>query len=263
MAKIGNRGVMTSGSGVKKVLVVTGGSRGIGAAIARLAARDGYAVCLSYLDNRAAADEVVASIAAQGGVAIAVKADVAIEQDVVRLFEAVDASLGRVTALVNNAGILEKQSGVEGMDAARIGRIFAANVTGSFICAREAIRRMSTKHGGAGGAIVNLSSRASRLGSPNEYVDYAASKGAIDTFTVGLAKELAAEGIRVNAVSPGIIYTDIHASGGDPGRVDRMKEVIPMKRGGTAEEVARAVLWLLSDAASYTTGASIDVAGGH
>jgi NAD(P)-dependent dehydrogenase (short-subunit alcohol dehydrogenase family) len=254
---------MTSGSAMKKVLVVTGGSRGIGAAVARLAAQDGYAVCLSYLSNGAAADAVVASIAAKGGVAIAVKADVAIEQDVVRLFDEVDASLGRVTALVNNAGILEQQSRVEDMNAARISRIFATNVIGSFICAREAIRRMSTKHGGAGGAIVNLSSRASRLGSPNEYVDYAASKGAIDTFTDGLAKEIAAEGIRVNAVSPGIIYTEIHASGGDPDRVERMKDLIPMKRGGTAEEVARAVLWLLSEESSYTTGASINVSGGR
>lgn len=254
---------MTSGSGVKQVLVVTGGGRGIGAAVARLAAQNGYVVCLSYLSNRDAADEVVASIAAKGGVALAVQADVAVEDDVVRRFEQVDASLGRVTALVNNAGILEKQSRVEDMDSARISRVFATNVLGSFICAREAIRRMSTKHGGAGGAIVNMSSRASRLGSPNEYVDYAASKGAIDTFTVGLAKELAAEGIRVNAVSPGIIYTDIHASGGDPDRVDRMKDAIPMKRGGTVEEVARAVLWLLSDDASYTTGASIDVSGGR
>jgi NAD(P)-dependent dehydrogenase (short-subunit alcohol dehydrogenase family) len=254
---------MTSGSAMKKVLVVTGGSRGIGAAVARLAAQDGYAVCLSYLSNRAAADAVVASIAAKGGVAIAVKADVAIEQDVVRLFDEVDASLGRVTALVNNAGILEQQSRVEDMNAARISRIFATNVIGSFICAREAIRRMSTKPGGAGGAIVNLSSRASRLGSPNEYVDYAASKGAIDTFTDGLAKEIAAEGIRVNAVSPGIIYTEIHASGGDPDRVERMKDLIPMKRGGTAEEVARAVLWLLSEESSYTTGASINVSGGR
>lgn len=254
---------MPSPSSVKKVLIVSGGSRGIGAATARLATQQGYTVCLSYLNNRHAADEVVASIAAKGGVAIAVQADVAVEKDVVRLFEQVDASLGRVTALVNNAGILEKQSRVEGMNAARISRIFATNVIGSFVCAREAIRRMSTKHGGAGGAIVNLSSRASRLGSPNEYVDYAASKGAIDTFTVGLAKELAAEGIRVNAVSPGIIHTDIHASGGDLDRVGRMKDVVPMKRGGTAEEVARAVLWLLSDEASYTTGASIDVAGGR
>jgi NAD(P)-dependent dehydrogenase (short-subunit alcohol dehydrogenase family) len=238
------------------VLIVTGGGRGIGAAIARLAAEDGYAVCLSYLSNQAAADEVVASIAAKGGVALAVQADVAVEQDVVRLFGQVDASLGRVTALVNNAGILERQGRVEDMDAARIGRIFATNVIGSFICAREAIRRMSTRHGGSGGAIVNLSSRASRLGAPGEYVDYAASKGAIDTFTVGLAKEVAAEGIRVNAVSPGVIYTDIHASGGEPGRVVRVKDTIPMRRGGTPEEVARAVLWLLSDAASYTTGAS-------
>lgn len=250
-------------SSVKKVLLVTGGSRGIGAAVARLAAQNGYAVCLSYLSNRDAADEVVASIAAKGGVAFAVQADVAVEQDVVRLFEQVDASLGRVTALVNNAGILEKQSRVEDMDSARISRIFSTNVIGSFICAREAIRRMSTKHGGAGGAIVNMSSRASRLGSPNEYVDYAASKGAIDTFTVGLAKELAAEGIRVNAVSPGIVDTDIHASGGDPDRVERMKDAIPMKRGGTPEEVAKAVLWLLSDEASYSTGASIDVSGGR
>jgi NAD(P)-dependent dehydrogenase (short-subunit alcohol dehydrogenase family) len=254
---------MPSPSSAKKVLIVTGGSRGIGAATARLAAQQGYAVCLSYRNNRHAADEVVAAIIATGGVAMAVKADVAVEQDVVRLFEQVDASLGRVTALVNNAGILEKQSRVEDMDAARVSRIFATNVIGSFVCAREAIRRMSTKHGGAGGAIVNLSSRASRLGAPNEYVDYAASKGAIDTFTVGLAKELAAEGIRVNAVSPGIIHTDIHASGGDPDRVERMKDVVPMKRGGTAEEVARAVLWLLSADSSYTTGASIDVAGGR
>lgn len=250
-------------SRVNNVLIVTGASRGIGAAVARLAARDGYAVCVSYLGNRKAADEVVASIADKGGTALAVQADVGVEEDVVRLFGEVDASLGRVTALVNNAGILEKQSRVEDMDAARISRVFATNVIGSFICAREAVRRMSTKHGGAGGAIVNLSSRASRLGSPNEYVDYAASKAAIDTLTVGLAKEVAAEGIRVNAVSPGIIYTDIHASGGDPNRVDRMKDLVPMKRGGTPEEVARAVLWLLSDESSYTTGATIDVAGGR
>ncbi|NJD33430.1 MAG: SDR family oxidoreductase [Betaproteobacteria bacterium] len=250
-------------STASKVLIVTGASRGIGAAIARLAAQHGYAVCLSYLGNRVAADEVVASIVGNGGVALAVQADVAVEKDVVRLFAQVDASLGRVTALVNNAGILERQTRVEDMDAARISRIFATNVIGSFICAREAVRRMSTAHGGTGGAIVNLSSRASRLGSPGEYVDYAASKAAIDTLTIGLAKEVAAEGIRVNAVSPGIIYTDIHASGGDPDRVDRMKDLVPMKRGGTAEEVARAVLWLLSDAASYTTGATIDVAGGR
>lgn len=248
---------------MKKVLLVTGGSRGIGAAIARLAARQGYAVCLSYLGQREAAAAVVASIAEAGGTALAVQADVAVEDDVLRLFSQVDAAFGPLTALVNNAGILERQSRVEDMDAARIGRVFATNVVGSFICAREAVRRMSTRHGGAGGAIVNLSSRAARLGSPNEYVDYAASKAAIDTLTIGLAKEVAAEGIRVNAVSPGLIYTDIHASGGDPGRVDRVKSAVPMQRGGSPEEVARAVLWLLSDDASYTTGASIDVAGGR
>lgn len=248
---------------MKKVLLVTGGSRGIGAAVARLAAQQGYAVCLSYLGQREAAAAVVASIAEAGGTALAVQADVAVEDDVLRLFSQVDAAFGPLTALVNNAGILERQSRVEDMDAARIGRVFATNVVGSFICAREAVRRMSTRHGGAGGAIVNLSSRAARLGSPNEYVDYAASKAAIDTLTIGLAKEVAAEGIRVNAVSPGLIYTDIHASGGDPGRVDRVKSAVPMQRGGSPEEVARAVLWLLSDDASYTTGASIDVAGGR
>lgn len=248
---------------MKKVLLVTGGSRGIGAAIARLAARQGYAVCLSYLGQREAAAAVVASIAEAGCTALAVQADVAVEDDVLRLFSQVDAAFGPLTALVNNAGILERQSRVEDMDAARISRVFATNVVGSFICAREAVRRMSTRHGGAGGAIVNLSSRAARLGSPNEYVDYAASKAAIDTLTIGLAKEVAAEGIRVNAVSPGLIYTDIHASGGDPGRVDRVKSAVPMQRGGSPEEVARAVLWLLSDDASYTTGASIDVAGGR
>ena len=254
---------MPSPSSVKKVLIVTGGSRGIGAAIVRLAAQKGYAVCLSYLCNREAAEEVVASIAEMGGVALAVQADVAVEAQVVKLFEQVDASLGRVTALVNNAGILERQARVEDMDAARISRVFATNVIGSFICAREAVRRMSTRHGGAGGAIVNISSRASRLGSPDEYVDYAASKAAIDTLTVGLAKEVAAEGIRVNAVSPGLIHTDIHASGGDPHRVDRLKDAVPMKRGGTPDEAARAVLWLRSVDASYSTGASIDVSGGR
>lgn len=248
---------------MKKIIIITGGSRGIGAAIAHLAAEEGYAVCISYLNNRAAADAVVASIAQKKGIAIAVQANVAVEEDVVRLFEHVDSSLGRVTALVNNAGILEKQSRVENMDSARINRVFSTNVVGSFICCREAVRRMSTKHGGNGGGIVNISSRASRLGSPGEYVDYAASKAAIDTLTIGLAKEVATEGIRVNAVSPGIIYTEIHASGGEPERVDRMKENIPMKRGGYPEEVAKAALWLLSDEASYTTGASIDVAGGR
>ena len=244
------------------VVVITGGSRGIGAATARLAAGRGYAVCVNYVQNGAAAEAVVQSIEAEGGTALAVAADVSVEADVVRLFETVDARLGTVTALVNNAGILETQRRVEDMDAARLQRIFATNITGCFLCAREAIRRMSTKHGGAGGSIVNVSSAASRLGSAGEYVDYAASKGALDTFTIGLSQEVAAEGIRVNAVRPAFIYTDIHASGGEPGRVDRVKDVIPMKRGGHAVEVAQAILWLLSEEASYTTGSFIELAGG-
>lgn len=254
---------MDATPGMKKAIIVTGGSRGIGAAVARLAAAAGYAVCIGYLGNRAAAATLVESITAQGGDAIAVQADVALEADVVRLFREVDEALGPLAALVNNAGILEQQARVEDMDAARLARIFATNVTGSFICAREAVRRMSTRHGGRGGAIVNVSSRASRLGSPNEYVDYAASKAAIDTLTIGLAKEVAGEGIRVNAVSPGLIHTDIHASSGEPGRVDRLKDAVPMKRGGYPQEVARAILWLLSDEASYTTAATIDVSGGR
>lgn len=205
------------------ILVVTGGSRGIGAATARLGAARGYAVCLSYLRDAAAAQGVVHDIEAAGGRSFATPCDVAIEADVVRLFETVDRQLGRITALVNNAGILERHTRVEQMEAARLARVFAANVSGSFIAAREAVKRMSTRHGGQGGAIVNVSSAASRLGAPNEYVDYAASKAAIDTLTLGLAKEVAAEGIRVNAVRPGVIYTDIHASGGEPGRVDRIK----------------------------------------
>ena len=244
-------------------MIVTGGSRGIGAATARLAAERGYAVCVNYRANRQAAEEVVAAIAAAGGTAIAVAADVASEADVMRLFSTVDAALGPLHALVNNAGILERQTRVEHIDAARIDRIFATNVRGAFVCAREAVRRMSTKHGGAGGAIVNVSSRAAQLGAPGEYVDYAASKAAIDALTIGLAREVAAEGIRVNGVRAGIIDTGIHADGGEPRRVDRLAPTLPMQRGGEAVEVARAILWLLSDEASYSTGTFIDVAGGR
>ena len=248
---------------MSKVILVTGGSRGIGAATCRLASRQGYAICVNYLRNSEAAGQVVADCQEAGIQAIAVQADVAIESDVIRLFETVDRELGGITALVNNAGILETQMRVEDMDAGRIGRVLAANVTGTLLCCREAVRRMSTKHGGAGGAIVNVSSVAARVGSPGEYVDYAAAKGAVDAITLGLSKEVAEEGIRVNAVRPGFIYTDIHASGGEPGRVDRVKAFVPMKRGGQPEEVAAPILWLLSDEASYATGTFIDLAGGR
>ena len=248
---------------MNKVMIVTGASRGIGATTALLAAQRGYRVCVNYRNNRQAADEVVRQIEHSGGRALAVAADVALEADVMRLFETVDRELGRVTALVNNAGILEQQTRLEGIDAARLHRIFATNVIGSFICAREAVRRMSTRHGGHGGGIVNISSRASQIGSPGEFIDYAASKGAVDTLTIGLAKEVGEEGIRVNAVSPGFIYTEMHASAGEPDRVERVKVFAPMKRGGTPQEVANAVLWLLSDEASYTTGAILDVSGGR
>ena len=244
------------------VLLVTGGSRGIGAATAYLAAVRGYTVCVNYRQQREAAENVVRAIRAEGGWAFAVQADVAVETDVVRLFQEVD-KVGALTALVNNAGVLEPQRRLDAMDAARLGRVFATNVIGSFLCAREAVRRMSTNCGGAGGAIVNVSSAASRLGAPGEYIDYAATKGAIDTLTLGLAKEVAAEGIRVNAVRPGIIDTEIHASGGEPGRVGRLESSIPMQRGGSADEVAEAIFWLLSAGASYVTGAIIDVAGGR
>lgn len=247
---------------MQNVLMVTGGSRGIGAATAYLAAERGYAVCVNYRHHSTAATEVVDRIQQSGGRAIAIAADIASEPEVLHLFEQVDTQLGPITALVNNAGILEPQMRVEYMDAARLTRVLTTNVIGSFLCAREAIKRMSTKRGGAGGAIVNVSSVAARLGSPGEYVDYAASKGAIDTLTIGLAQEVADEGIRVNAVRPGFIYTDIHASGGEPNRVDRVKALVPMKRGGQAREVAQAIVWLLSDEASYTTGAFIDIAGG-
>jgi NAD(P)-dependent dehydrogenase (short-subunit alcohol dehydrogenase family) len=245
------------------VILITGGGRGIGAATARLAAQRGHAVCINYLRDRASAESVVRDIAASGGRAIAVAGDVSLEKDVLNLFQECDRSLGRLGALVNNAGIVERQSRVEAMDAPRLQRMFATNVIGPLLCAREAIKRMSTKHGGKGGAIVNISSGAARLGSPGEYVDYAASKGAVDTMTIGLAKELAGEGIRVNCVRPGFVNTDIHASGGEPNRIERLRDSIPMKRGGEPEEVARAILWLLSDEASYSTGAILDVTGGR
>lgn len=248
---------------MEKIVVITGGSRGIGAATARLAAKQGYAVCISYVSNEAAARQVKAEIEKLGARALAVKADVSVEADVMRLFQAVDRDLGRMSALVNNAGIVDVKARVEEMGVARLQRMLAVNVVGSFLCAREALKRMAPRFGGQGGAIVNLSSVAARLGGPGDYVDYAASKGAIETFTVGLAKEVGADRIRVNGVRPGVIRTEIHASSGDPGRVDRIGAVTPLGRAGEAEEVARAILWLLSDEASYTTGAMLDVSGGR
>ncbi|MEZ5664259.1 MAG: SDR family oxidoreductase [Burkholderiaceae bacterium] len=247
----------------KRTLLVTGGSRGIGAATARLAASQGWAVAVNYCGNSLAADEVVRSIRAGGGTAVTVQADVSDEAQVLRMFEKIDARLGRLHGLVNNAGVVDVSARVEDMSAARWKRMFDINVFGSFLCAREAVRRMGTGHGGEGGAIVNVSSAASRLGSPGQYVDYAASKGAIDAFTIGLAKEVAADGIRVNAVRPGLIETEIHASGGLPDRVNDLKHQVPMLRGGTADEVAQAIVWLLSDAASYTTMSLLDVSGGR
>lgn len=244
-----------------KVLLVTGGSRGIGAATCRLAAKAGWAVAVNYAANPLAADEVVRAIRADGGRAMAVQADVADEAQVLRLFEQVDATLGRLGGLVNNAGVVDRRARLDDMDVARWRRMFDINVIGSLLCAREAVRRMSPRHGGSGGAIVNLSSAAARLGSPGEYVDYAASKGAIDTFTLGLAKEVAAENIRVNAVRPGLIDTDIHASGGRPDRLRELAPQVPMQRGGQVDEVASLIVWLLSDAASYTTMSLIDVSG--
>ena len=244
------------------VLLVTGASRGIGAATALLAAQQGWAVAVNYTANSLAADEVVRRIRAGGGTAMAVQADVADEAQVLAMFARVDAKLGPLSGLVNNAGVVDVSARVDEMDMARWRRMFDINVLGSMLCAREAVRRMSTRHGGSGGAIVNVSSAASRLGSPGQYVDYAAAKGAIDAFTIGLAKEVAGEGIRVNAVRPGLIETDIHASGGLPNRVQDLKHLVPMQRGGTADEVAQAIVWLLSPAASYTTMSLLDVSGG-
>ena len=248
---------------MSKVLLITGGSRGIGAATALLAAGQGYAVAVNYAANSLAADEVVRQIRASGGNAITVQADVAIETDVLAMFKKVDAKLGRLTALVNNAGVVDMTSRVDAMSLERLQRMFAINVFGSFMCAREAVKRMSTRYEGEGGAIVNVSSAAARLGAPGQYVDYAAAKGAIDTFTVGLAKELATEGIRVNAVRPGIIETEIHASGGLPNRVRDLAPQVPMQRAGTASEVAEAIVWLLGENSSYTTGTLLDVTGGR
>ena len=248
---------------MSKVLLITGGSRGIGAATALLAASQGYAVAVNYTANSLAADEVVRQIRASGGTAITVQADVAVEADVLAMFKKVDAKLGRLTALVNNAGVVDMTSRVDAMSLERLQRMFAINVFGSFMCAREAVKRMSTRYEGSGGSIVNVSSAAARLGAPGQYVDYAAAKGAIDTFTVGLAKELATEGIRVNAVRPGIIETEIHASGGLPNRVRDLAPQLPMQRAGTATEVAEAIMWLISEKSAYTTGSIIDVAGGR
>lgn len=247
----------------KGTVLVTGGSRGIGAACAKLLARDGYDVAINYARSADAADKLAAEVSELGRQAIAVKADVGSETDVINMFNRIDKELPPLAGLVNNAGILFEKSRLEGLAADRINETLRVNVTGSFLCAREAVRRMSTAYGGSGGVIVNLSSAAARIGSPNEFIDYAASKGAIDAMTLGLSKEVAGNGIRVNAVRPGLIHTDIHASSGQPDRVQRLQGQVPMGRGGSAEEVAECVVWLLSPAASYVNGVLLDVTGGR
>ncbi|AIL62633.1 SDR family oxidoreductase [Pseudomonas alkylphenolica] len=246
-----------------KVIVITGASRGIGAATARLAAREGYRICINYLSDDEAAQRVLADVRELGAEAIAVKADVSVEDEIIHLFQRVDAELGPVAALVNNAGTIGQKSQLEHMSEFRLLKLMKTNVVGPMLCSKHAVQRMSKRHGGQGGSIVNVSSVAARLGSPNEYVDYAASKGALDTFTMGLAKEVAGDGIRVNAVRPGYIFTDFHALSGDPERVSKLEPGIPMGRGGQAEEVAEAIIWLLSDKASYSTGSFIDLGGGR
>jgi NAD(P)-dependent dehydrogenase (short-subunit alcohol dehydrogenase family) len=248
---------------MEKVILITGGSQGIGASTAILAARKNYSVCINYHNNDSAANDIVKKIHVEGGKAFAFKADISKEDEVLNLFENIDNKVGKISALINNAGIIESQKLFVDMNAARLQNVFGTNVIGSFLCAREAIKRMSTKRGGNGGTIVNLSSIAARLGAPFEYVDYAASKGAIDTMTIGLAKEVAEEYIRVNAVRPGLIRTDIHAKAGDPGRIERLQSLVPIKRAGDPEEVANLILWLISDEASYVSGAIIDATGGR
>ena len=249
-------------SAERPAIIVTGASRGIGAATALMAADEGYAVCVNYRANRDAAESIVAKIKEAGGRAIAVAADVADENEVTAMFDLASGKLGPIGALVNNAGVLETQSDFADIGVARFKRIFETNVIGAFICAQEAVRRMSRSNGGAGGSIINVSSVAARTGAPHEYIDYAASKGALDSMTAGLAREVAPQGIRVNLVRPGFIYTDMHADGGEPGRVDRLANDIPLRRGGEPDDVARAILWLISDAAAYAVGVSLDVTGG-
>lgn len=244
-------------------VIVTGGSRGIGAATCVLAADSGFRVAVNYTANKAAADDVVRRIESAGGEAFAIQGDVASEPEIVAMFEAVDKRFGGLDALVNNAGVVDRKARLDEVDAARLERMFRINTIGTMLCAREAVKRMSTRHGGKGGSIVNLSSVAAVLGGPGEYVDYAAAKGAIDSFTVGLAREVAEEGIRVNAIRPGIVETEIHASGGQPNRVEAIRGFVPMKRAGTADEIARAVMWFLSDASSYATGSILNVSGGR